>query len=177
MRCILNARSRVGGVSLVETLVAVLIVAIGLVGVAGLILKSLRNGHEALLRTQVVNLVTDMEERIRANPVAGAAYECAAYPGGPSSRNCAPSGLANPGANCTSRELAEDDLAQWQSAVRLALPTVGTGTCEANVVYTAAAGSGEPARYRVSVSWLQRGEPLPLSYQSELLLATPTPAL
>lgn len=154
---------------------AVLVVAIGLVGIAGLILASLRNGHEALLRTQVVNLVSDMQERIRANPGAGAAYDCAAYPSGPTLQGCAPSGSAL-GTNCTSRALAEHDLAQWQSAVRLALPTAHARPCESGVAYTAAASASEAARYRVSVSWLQRGEPLPLTYESELLLVAPVTA-
>jgi type IV pilus assembly protein PilV len=160
-----------GGVSLVEALIAVLIVAIGLMGIASLILESLRNGHVALLQTQAVNLVSDMEERIRANPGAGNAYDCSAYPDGPSVRDCAPSGATSTGINCTSHELAEDDLAQWQRAVRLALPTSGTNSCEANVSYAAERASSEPSTYRVSVSWLQRGGLVPLTYRSDLLIA------
>lgn len=161
----------VRGVSLVEALVALLIVAIGLVGIASLILESLRNGHIALLQTQAVNLVSDMEERIRANFGAGRAYDCSTYPNGPSVRNCAPSTATSGGINCTSDQLAEDDLAQWQRAVRLALPTPGASSCEADVVYAAPGASSEPSSYRVSVSWLQRGGLLPLTYQSEVLVA------
>lgn len=163
--------SRAGGMSLIEMLVAVLVVGIGLMGVASLIVESVRNGHVALLRTQVINLVSDMQERIRANPGAGEAYACAFYSGGPSIRNCAPSGAGAAGRNCTASELAEDDLAQWQSAVRLTLPIAGRDVCEANVVYAAPGRSSDPAKYRVSISWLQRGGDAPLTYESELAIA------
>ena len=107
---------------MVEALVAALIVAIGLMGVAGLIVESLQNGHGALLRTQAVNLVSDMQERIRANPLGADAYDCAQYASGPSLLGCAPSGASPGGVNCTARELAEDDLAEWQNAAKRALP-------------------------------------------------------
>ena len=96
-----RAARRCRGVSMVEALVAALIVAIGLMGVAGLIVESLQNGHGALLRTQAVNLVSDMQERIRANPLGADAYDCAQYASGPSLLGCAPSGASPGGVNCT----------------------------------------------------------------------------
>jgi type IV pilus assembly protein PilV len=167
----MNARTN-AGFSMVEALIAVLIVAIGLMGVASLIVESVKNGHGALLRTQAVNLVSDMLERIRANPLAGDAYDCAGYAGGPALLGCAPSGAVPEAANCTARELAEDDLAEWQKAVRRALPAVTAGVCAADVMY-AAADATQPARYSVRVSWQQRNEPL--TYQSELLVSAPSP--
>ena len=175
MRAVIARRCR--GVSLVEALVAVLVVALGLMGVASLIVESVKNGHGALLRTQAVNLVSDMQERIRANPLGAGAYDCSVYSSGPALLGCAPSDAAPAGVNCTARELAEDDLAEWQRAVRRALPSVGPavgpGSCAANVVYVAASGATEPLRYLVSVSWQQRGGLEPLTYQSELIVSPP----
>jgi type IV pilus assembly protein PilV len=165
-----GARRGEAGLSMVEVLLAVLIVAIGLMGIAGLFVEGLQNGHGALLRTQAVNLVSDMQERIRANPLAGDAYDCARYSSGPTSLGCAPSGPASAGVSCTAREQAEDDLAEWQKAVRRALPSVKPGSCAANVLY-AAGDATRPARYQVSVSWQQRDEPL--AYRAELLVALP----
>lgn len=166
-----NARAS-AGFSMVEALIAVLIVAMGLMGVASLIVESLKNGHGALLRTQAVNLVSDMQERIRANPLAGDAYDCATYTSGPALLGCAPSSSMPAAVTCTARELAEDDLAEWQRAVRRALPSAMRGSCAADVMY--AAGEAErPARYTVSVSWQQRDEPL--TFRSELLVLTPSP--
>src|SRR5262245_51189046 len=169
-----GARSRRGyvGFSMVEALIAVLIVAIGLMGVAGLIVESVKNGHGALLRTQAVNLVSDMQERIRANPLGGDAYDCARYSSGPSLLGCTALGSMPAAAKCSARELAEDDLAEWQRAVRRALPSIMPSFCAADVRY-AGGDATQPARYTVSVSWQQRNEPL--SYQSELLVLTPTP--
>jgi type IV pilus assembly protein PilV len=175
MRVVTSRLRRDAGMAMVEALVAVLVVAIGLMGVASLTIESVKNGHGALLRTQAVNLVSDMEERIRANPLGAGAYDCAMYSSGPTLLGCAPSGVAPEGRQCSARELAEDDLAEWQSAVRRALPSVGQGVCGANVVYVAASSTTEPEKYQVSVSWRQRGRVDPLTYLSELLVSAPPP--
>ena len=158
------------GFSLVECLVALVVLAIGMLGTATLILEGLRNAHLALLHTQAVNLVSDMIERIRANPAAGPAYECATYAARPTDHGCAATDRALATA-CTPAELAEDDIAQWQSAARAALPQPDDA-CAANVSYLAAAAASDTSRYRVSVSWLARGELVPLTYESDLLLAS-----
>jgi type IV pilus assembly protein PilV len=164
---------RARGMSLVECLVALVVLAIGMLGMASLILEGLRTAHLALLRTQAVNLVSDMMERIRANPSAGRAYECASYAAGPSERGCARTDVIS-GASCTPAELAEDDLARWQSTVRSVLPVESVDLCAANVAYTEAGAADAPSQYRVSVSWQQRDEPAPLAYESDLLLV-PSP--
>jgi type IV pilus assembly protein PilV len=153
----------------VEALVALLIVSIGMLGVADLILSSLRETAGALARTQAVLLVSDMMDRIRANPDAEEAYDCAAYPGDPAEQACAPSGA--PAVECTARELAEDDLARWQKLTRQTLPFVAPGKCVANVTYFAAAASGQPARYRVDVTWSQPGARGAQSLSGELWVA------
>jgi type IV pilus assembly protein PilV len=56
--------------SLIEVLVALVILSVGLLGVAHVLVSGIRISHAALLRTQAVNLVADMAERIRANPDA-----------------------------------------------------------------------------------------------------------
>ena len=70
------SRGRHGGrgFSLVEVLVALIVLSVGMLGIASLYVDSLRAGRTALLRTQAVFLATDMADRIRANPTAGAAY-------------------------------------------------------------------------------------------------------
>jgi type IV pilus assembly protein PilV len=160
------------GLTLIECLIALVVLAIGLLGMAGLMVQGLRNGHDALLRTQAVNLVTDMAERIRANPAAADAYDCMSYAAGPATRNCAPT-ISGTGTNCTTIDLAEDDLARWQYAASALLP-LAPDSCAANVEYAGPGASSEPARFRVSVAWLERGEPAPVTYRSDLLLV-PSP--
>src|SRR5262245_927814 len=109
-------RMKSRGFSLVEALVALVIVAVGLLGVGQLTLTALRENAGALTRTRAIYLLSDMMERIRANPDAEDAYDCASYTDGPVEHGCAPSGT--PASQCTTRELAEDDLARWQTLTR-----------------------------------------------------------
>ncbi len=162
------APQRTRGVTLVEALVALLVLSVGMLGIAALFVASVRFNRTALLRTQAINLVSDMTDRIRANAGAGAAYDLASYGGGPALRDCAP-GPGTAGANCTSAELAEDDLARWTAAVRATLPPPGDGGAATAVDFTAAAGGG-PDRYTVQVRWREPGEVAPFSYRSEVLL-------
>lgn len=162
------ARRRARGVTLVEALVALLVLSVGMLGIAALFVSSVRFNRTALLRTQAINLVSDMADRIRANASAGPAYDLASYGAAPAPRDCAP-GPGAAGANCTINELAEDDLARWIAAVRAALPAPGDGGAATEVEYTPAAGGG-PDRYAVQVRWQEPGEAAPFSYRSEVLI-------
>ena len=159
------------GFALVEALFAMVIVTVGLLGLAMLMLEGLRLGHLALLQTQAVNLASDLVDRIRANPGAGAAYACAEYGGAPAEHDCAPTD-SSIGSNCTATQLAEDDLARWQRAAREALPLSGE-PCAANVVFVPGSLTGEPPRYDVSLAWYERGEPEPTKLQLQALIAPP----
>ncbi len=55
------------GMTLLEILVAVLILSVGLLGVAGLQTSNMRNSQSAHQRTMAVMLASGMAERIRAN--------------------------------------------------------------------------------------------------------------
>jgi len=156
------------GFSMVEALVALVIVTVGLLGIGQLTLAGLRETSVALGRTRAVYLISDMMERIRANPDAEDAYDCASYARGPTEQGCAPSGA--PARLCTARELAEDDLARWQAQASDALSLVGPGVCDANVSYLAAASGDEPARYRIELSWRERGSDAPITLVEELAL-------
>jgi len=61
------SRDRQRGATLVETLVALLILSIGLLGVAGLQMQALRGNHGAHLRSQATMLANDIADRMRAN--------------------------------------------------------------------------------------------------------------
>lgn len=166
----LTAARSARGFSMVEALVALVIVAMGLLGVGQLTLEALRENSVALGRTRAIYLISDMMERIRANPDAEDAYDCASYAGGPTEHGCAPSGA--PARSCTARELAEDDLARWQTLAHEALSLVGPGICDANVAYLAAASDSEPAKYRVELSWTERGSEAPITLAEELAVVS-----
>lgn len=65
-----NALQRLGrqkGMTLLELLVAVLVLSVGMLGVAGLQTANMRNSQSAHQRTVAVLLASGMAERIRAN--------------------------------------------------------------------------------------------------------------
>lgn len=61
------AARRRSGFTLLETMVATLVVAIGLLSLSGAQLFSLRSTHQGLLRSQATAIANDMAERLRAN--------------------------------------------------------------------------------------------------------------
>ncbi len=158
------------GFSMVEALVALVILSVGLLGFGHLTLDALRESSIALGRTRAVYLISDMMERIRANPDAEDAYDCATYAGRPREHGCAPSGA--PARPCTPRELAEDDLARWQALANDALSLAGPDGCKAKVAYLAAASADEPAKYRIELSWTERGSSAPITLSQELAVAS-----
>ncbi|WP_116301633.1 type IV pilus modification protein PilV [Alkalilimnicola ehrlichii] len=66
-------RQRQRGFSLLEVLVAVLVLAIGLLGVAGLQAVSMRVNFNSEMRTQATFLAYDVLDRMRANRAAALA--------------------------------------------------------------------------------------------------------
>ncbi|MFO1510772.1 MAG: type IV pilus modification protein PilV [Steroidobacteraceae bacterium] len=158
------------GVTMVESLVALVVLSIGLLGIAGLFVESLRSSRTALLRTHAVNLAGDIADRILANGNARDAYDTATYAGAPAVRRCAPT-AADAGINCSVAELAEDDLARWQQAVSDALPAPADPAIAAAVVdHTQAANPGRPDRYRITIAWQEPGIDDPYTYSTELVM-------
>ncbi|MBV6422558.1 MAG: hypothetical protein NAOJABEB_00340 [Steroidobacteraceae bacterium] len=156
------------GVTLVEALVALVVLSIGLLGIAGLFVESLRSSRTALLRTHAVNLAGDIADRIRANGNGRDAYDTATYAGAPAPHDCAPT-AAQAGGNCSVAELAEDDLARWQAAVSDALPAPTDPATAAVVQYVRAPNPGRPDRYLIKIAWQEPGFPQ-LSVSSELVV-------
>ena len=125
------------GITLIEILVTVVILAIGLLGLAGLQMSGLRNNQSAYYRTQVSALAYDIMDRMRSNPVV------AAQPGGyslNSDKDHDP--LAPPliktcyHALCTTEELAEADLYQWYQDVQDRLPDGRARITKTDRIYT-----------------------------------------
>jgi type IV pilus assembly protein PilV len=110
------------GFTLIEVLIAVLVLSIGLLGLASLQANGMRSNFTAYARSQAVILANDMADRIRANPTAAALYNNINAPAG------------DPGctaADCTAAEIADHDTAVWYTNLQNALPN-GTGTVTGN---------------------------------------------
>jgi type IV pilus assembly protein PilV len=158
MRTLTKRQAGQSGFSLVEVLVALVVLSVGMLGIAVMFVQSVRSSRTAILRTQAVNLVSDMADRVRANANAQNAYDTDEYGGDPEVQSCAPDSDVRTGVNCDVEELAEDDLARWQKAVRLALPALRDGPAQAEVHYFAPAAEGQPERYQIRVAWREPNE-------------------
>lgn len=140
------------GFSIVEAMVALLVLSVGMLGIAGLYVTTLRASGSALFRTHAVNFAADMADRIRANPTAGNAYGGAA-----ANNNCA-GGVVD----CSPAQLAADDLFRWQQQIAAILPDDGdVNTPQATVTVAGA----NPRSYTIRVSWVEPTEPVALFYQ------------
>ena len=94
------------GVSLIEILITVLILAIGLLGLAGLQATSLRNNQSAYVRTQATYLAYEITDAMRANiTVARAGGYNIGY-----------------GASPAGSGIALTDLTAWRNRVSTILP-------------------------------------------------------
>jgi type IV pilus assembly protein PilV len=138
-------RSQVG-FSLIEAMVALVVVSVGMIGIASLYGQGLSAGRTALYRTQAVNLVADMADRIRVNRRGGAAYGGAA-----ANMGCEPPAAVN----CTPAQMAAHDLWTWTNQVQQQLPN-GVGV----VQFTGTS----PATYTITVTWEETGLG-PVNYQ------------
>lgn len=112
--------SRQSGFTLIEVLVAVLIVSVGVLGVAGLQLLSLQNNTSALFRTQAIQAAYDIMDRARAN--RGQDYTLAMADDAPNAPDC----MAQ---SCTQAQMRAYDLNEWRTALADDLP-LGTGAVE-----------------------------------------------
>jgi len=116
------------GFTLVEVLVTVVIMAIGLLGLAGLQVNALRNNLSAEQRAKAAQLVYDMSDRMRANVAGGTDYTSAAA----EESNC----VAIPVVGCTPTQLAKHDVFEWQNEINNALPGGQGDVSEAAGVFT-----------------------------------------
>lgn len=64
------------GFTLLEVMISLLILSIGLLGIAALQANSLKINHGAYQRTQAIFLTYDMMDRLRANRTAALAGQC-----------------------------------------------------------------------------------------------------
>jgi len=135
------------GFTLLESLIALVVLSVGMLGIAALYVEGLKAGRTAIYRTTAVSLTSDMMDRIRANPVARDDYEL----GG------ATSGCINGGNDCTATELAQEDRLVWDTEVAERMPA---GT-ETNIEVTFGANVDT---YAISVTWPEPGYEEDLDY-------------
>jgi len=145
--------ARQHGTSLVEVLVTLVILAFGLLGVAGLQAKMSLAEMESYQRSQAILALTEMTERMSANAAQATSYLNAGTIG---------TGDTRP-TNCTTLSGPARDLCEWSNALKGASEQnsagkvggmVGAVGCITQIqAYNPALGVCSAGIYQVSVAW------------------------
>lgn len=109
------SRHRQRGISMMEVLITILVLAIGLLGLASLQMTSLKQNNQSLQRSLATLLAYDMSDRMRANPLAIAD----AWYDNPTAEEFAD---CNTTTGCTPIEMVSNDFFQWNQALADVLP-------------------------------------------------------
>jgi len=137
------------GFSLIEVLIALIIMSVGMLGIASLYVQSMQAGRTSLFRHNAVTLAGDVADRIRANPTAAVAYAGAG----------ADNGCIAGGINCSNVQMAAQDILLWGQQATDTLPNgIVTVTLDNTVV---------PPNYTIAITWDEPGQ------QQNYTIATP----
>jgi type IV pilus assembly protein PilV len=111
---LVQSRSKTRGFSLLEVLVALLVLSIGLLGLASLQATTSRFNYGAYLRSQATTLAYDMADRMRANrdEALDGSYDVATFPSPAPACDDAVAGAT----------VAALDVSGWQRALACSLP-------------------------------------------------------
>jgi type IV pilus assembly protein PilV len=142
------------GITLIESLVAILLISMSALAYAALQLRGLSGNSSAMWRSKAVQLTLEMADRMRANRVAVLA--------GSYDSLTAPSALPSCGSTtaCTPTQTATMDYAAWSTTVGAELPTGSGVVCLDSTPDDGTAASpacdGLGTTYAVKVFWTER---------------------
>jgi len=154
--------ARAAGVSIIEALVALVIISVGMLGIAGLYLTSMQAGRSANLRMQAINLVTDMSDHIRSNKRGLPNYKASATDKG-TAHDCDT-------VQCTPVEIAENDIFVWKKAISAALPANANGSLVYTDVPDVLPGLKEPDYCELLITWREAGSDVDSTYKTTVEL-------
>lgn len=150
-----NSPGRQSGFSMIEVLVTIIILMVGLLGLAGLQVQGLRSEMESYQRVQALILLQDMAGRINANRANAANYV---------SNNTIGTGDTQP-TDCTLLTVGQTrDLCEWSNALKGAGEKAGSSSTAASIG-AMLGGRGcitlvnaATKTYQISVAWQGMGK-------------------
>lgn len=135
-----HLKTAMTGFSLVEVLIALVIMSVGMLGIAGLYVHTMKAGRTSLFRHHAVTLAGDVADRIRANPIAGVGYIVAGV-----DNNCVGGGI-----DCSRAEMAQHDIFLWTQQAADTLPAGAV-----NIVFN---NGVVPPTYQITITWNEAGQ-------------------
>lgn len=116
------------GITLLESLIAIVVAALGILGILGVQMRTLTDTQTSIRRAQAIRLIEDLSERMKVNPNALSGINTyvtgwtATPPTTAATKKCVGS------TSCTQAELAEYDLKEWKRLVERSLPLGNAAT-------------------------------------------------
>jgi len=148
----LSRQKHINGVGMVEVLVALVVVGVGMLGIASLYVTTLQAKTTAQARMKAINFAYDIADRIRANRTGGTDYTLQF-----TDTKSAPAATANcvqnsstAAVNCTPAQMAANDLYLWDKLVmdaKKGLPAAQRKIEYSNVTI--------PATYKITLQWTE----------------------
>lgn len=150
--CLIGEIPREGGFALLEVLVAIVIAALGLLGLVGLQAKSIEMETESYQRTQALILLEEMVNRIQSNPIlAGCLDMNGQYVG-----TSAGGQYFTPAGKCGLSPALQEGLASWDQMLTGA-GEVDSGNTKIGAMIGARGcieqDAGTPLIYTVAIAW------------------------
>ncbi|WP_182075937.1 type IV pilus modification protein PilV [Deefgea sp. CFH1-16] len=143
------------GLSLIEVMVSVIILGLGLLGLAALQARSVAMNQSAYYRSIAVDLAADLGDRIRVNrsPFLASSDAESGMPLPPDFSLCVQNTSNNDAVDCADQGgkqpyMVASEMASWNQYLRSQLPGA------TYVLVSAPAQSADYYRYTLSISWL-----------------------
>ncbi len=141
--------SKQQGFTLIEVLIAVVILAVGLLGMASLTLNSLQSSQGASLRSQASALAGDLGERLRANRDFAISNDTDYLLALNTATTNLPACVGS-SSGCDAAGQAQRDLAEWRASLATNLPA-GTAVIRKPDI------PNNPRQYLLTLTWSEAG--------------------
>jgi len=145
------------GSSLIEVMIAVLVIGFGLIGMAGMQALSVSMNQSSYYRSIAADLGTDLSERIKAlkSPFLASVDANPAPAKGPDFSKCVQNGVSNP--NCAPQDtdrsayqaLVASEMNSWNALRVSQLPAGST-----YALVAVQSGTSDLLRYTLTLSWI-----------------------
>ena len=108
------------GITLIESLVAIVVAALGILGILGVQIRTLTDTQTTVRRAQAIRLIEDLSERMKVSP--NALLSIKEYESGYDKKGSDLTATNCSSTTCTPAEQAKYDLKQWKTTVQQTLP-------------------------------------------------------